>query len=146
MLTVVSPGIADMTSSMMTYYTPSYDLGPAPSQPSLCSIEQTHGPEAHSNQSLPQCSDYYRLALHRQYTNSTEFRDFPTAVGRAFLISNPGYYVGCVSAQEYHVPGNARLQKLDGVVSARLQQKDVKDRNTCPSGSAASTFWGGGQA
>ena len=137
MLTIVSHGIIDMTSSMMTYYTPSYDLGHAPSQPPLCSIEQAHGPDAQSNHSLPQCSDYYRLALHRQYTNSTEFREFPTSLGRAFLISNPGYYVGCVSAQEYHVPGNARLQRLDGVVRAGVQKKNVVDMSTCSRGSAA---------
>jgi hypothetical protein len=140
-LSVVSSGF-DMSSSMMTYQTPGYNLGPAvpPSSTApvpLCSL---------TNQSLPQCSDYYKLALHRQHADSSKFREFPTALGRAFLISNPGYYIGCVSAQEYQVPGNARLQKLDGVVTGRIQKKDVKDRKTCPGGPAASTFPNGGQA
>lgn len=134
-LTVVYSGTFDSTSSMMTYYTPGYDLqGPAPSQPPVCSVE--HASVPHSNQSLPQCSDYYRLALYRQHTNSTAFRDFSTYAGKGFLISNPGYYVGCVSAQEYQVTGNARLQRLDGFVTSRFENKGTKDRGVCSSHAA----------
>ena len=127
-LTVVYSGTFDSTSSMMTYYTPGYDLqGPAPSQPSVCSIEPEHTSVPNSNQVLSQCSDYYRLALYRQHTNSTAFREFSTYAGKGFLISNPGYYIGCVSALEYQVPGNARLQRVDGFVTARFENKGSKE-------------------
>lgn len=80
------------------------------------------------------------------FKNSQMFAENLSAAGNAFLISDPGHYVGCVSAQQYHGSGNARLQKLDGVVTARFQNKDMKDRGTCASSSAAGTLPSGGQA
>jgi hypothetical protein len=144
-VTIVASGTFDSTSSMMSYYTPGYDLfGPAPLQPPLCSESVTF--QSQSNESLPHCSDYYNFALYRQHTNSQMFHDFSASAGHAFLISDSGYYVGCVSAHQYHGPGNAKLQKLDGVVTARFQKKDMKERGTCAGGSAAGTLPSGGQA
>lgn len=78
------------------------------------------------------------------FKTSKLFTENLSAAGNAFLISDPGHYVGCVSAQQYHGSGNARLQKLDGVVTARFQNKDMKDRGKCASGSAAGTLPSGG--
>ncbi len=80
------------------------------------------------------------------FKNAQFFSETSSAAGNAFLISDPGHYVGCVSAQQYHGSGNARLQKLDGVVTARFQNKDMKNTSTCASGSAAGTLPSGGQA
>jgi len=124
-VTVVSPGGFDPASSVMVYqYADGDELHrPAPSSPSLCSVD---------GQSHAHCSSYYSLALYRQHTNSDAFHNFSAPLGRAFLIDNPGYYVGCVSASDK----DASSVQQDGVAIVRFQKKSVKDSRQCASGSA----------
>ncbi len=135
-LTLVANGSFDPDASVMTYYYAHSDelVRPAPYSPQHCTVEGPHF-DVQSGQAVPHCSDYYRLALHRQHTNSTLFRDFSPAIGKAYLINNPGYYVACVAASDK----DASSVHQDGVVIARFQKKDVKDKSSCPAAGTPST-------
>ncbi len=136
MLTSVSSGGIDEDSSTMAYhyYSNNYDLlRPAPTTTSVC----TAGTELSAGgQSNPQCSAHYVQSLYRQHTNSGTFRNFSTYLGRAFMVSTSGYYVGCVSASRK----DAGSVLQDGVVMLRFQKKEAKDPAACARGSSLSPY------
>ena len=73
-------------------------------------------------------TSYYTKALHRQHSKSSLFRDFSPELGRAYLVSSPGYYAACVSVAN----GAAGSIVQDGVIVLRYTRKDVKDKRACP--------------
>jgi predicted heme/steroid binding protein len=132
-LTVTSSGGFDNASSTMTYsYSSSHELyGPA--QYSNCSVGSSIDPYSAGQNwdglnRLPKCSDYYVDGLYRQHSKPALFRDFPSQLGRAYLVNSPGYYVACVSAGTGAVQG--------GVLMLRYMRKDVKDMSGCPAAHA----------
>ena len=124
-LTLVGSGGFDPISGVMVYYYPYNNNdeleSPLPAVPVLCNTQPT--------QQHPLCSKYYLQGLYRQHTNSSAFHDFSPISGKAFLVSSPGYYVGCVSASGR----DASSVWQDGVVSVMYLKKDTKDAQ-CPSG------------
>jgi len=125
-LTLVGSGGFDPISGVMVYYYPYNNNdeleSPLPAVPVLCNTQPT--------QQHPLCSKYYLQGLYRQHTNSSAFHDFSPISGKAFLVSSPGYYVGCVSASGR----DASSVWQDGVVSVMYVKKDTKDAAQCPSG------------
>lgn len=125
-LTMVSSGGFDNSSSAMTYNFGSSDEG---NENSACTVGVDIDPQSQfSHAHLPKCSSYYTKALHRQHSKSSLFRDFSPELGRAYLVSSPGYYAACVSVAN----GAAGSIVQDGVIVLRYTRKDVKDKRACP--------------
>ena len=124
LLTAVSSGGSDATSSAMFYnYPDNLEL---------------HAVEPWRNQSMSiaqcstldnSCSNYYSRALYRQHTNSGAFHDSSPMRGRAHLVNETGVHVVCVSASDK----DAGSVVQDGAMVLRFQKKDVKDSRSCKS-------------
>jgi hypothetical protein len=88
-VTMVSSGGFVNSSSAMTYNFGSIDEG---NENSACTVGIDIDPQSlFSHAHHPKCSSYYTKALHRQHSKSSLFRDFSPELGRAYLVSSPGY-------------------------------------------------------
>jgi hypothetical protein len=84
-------------------------------------------PNAFPYKQMTQSPNYYRLGLYRQFTNSSNFRDFSAHSGSAVSVRSPGFHLFCVSASG----ADAARVKHDGVVSLRYTKMSTRNIRTC---------------
>ncbi len=100
-----------------------------------CSIMHSEYPQRHDVFNPYAFSfNYYRLGLYRQFTNSSNFRDFSARSGSASLIRSPGFHLVCVAASV----ADAAHVKHNGAISLRYRQIGTRNSKTCSSPFAGS--------
>ncbi len=94
-----------------------------------CSVMHSEYPQRYDVFSPYAFSYNYMLGLNRQFTNSSNFRDFSVRSGSAFLVRSPRFHLFCVSASG----ADATRVKHDGVVSLRYTKMGARNSKACPS-------------